>query len=182
MRFIREMLQTLLLGLFIYLLLQATLQTYRVYGASMEPNLQHGQYLLISKAVYFQAGSRYLFHPPRRGEVVVFRLNKTQETVYIKRIIGLPGETVEVRDGKVLVNGRALAEPYLTRHPAYAFSPRVVPPGTYFVLGDNRNASADSHQWEQVGPVPAQNIVGKAWLSFWPPKALGWAPNYSFAR
>lgn len=181
MRVIRELAQTLLLALVLYLFLQATIQAYRVRGVSMLPNLESGQYLLINKAVYFKVGSRYLFHPPKRGEVVVLRPPNTVGEVYIKRVIGLPGETVEVRGGRVLVNGRALAEPYLSQPPTYTLPPHLVPQGAYFVLGDNRDSSADSH-YEVVGPIPAENILGKAWLSLWPLGDLGLVPNYSFAR
>lgn len=182
MRFIREFLETLLMAVIIYAVLQSTVQTFKVYGASMEPGLQDGQYLIVNKAVFLRVRGNYLFHAPRRGEIVVFHPPRSPELVFIKRVIGLPGDTVEVRGAQVLVNGEPLSEPYLLEPVRYTMPPRVVPAGQYFVLGDNRNRSTDSHRWEEVGPIPAANIIGKASLALWPPRDWGWVPNYSFAR
>jgi len=137
----------------------------------MEPGLHEGQRLLVNKVVY-------RFHEPERGDIVIFRPPGDPEaTPYIKRIIGLPGDTVRVKDGKVYINDSPLDEPYIKGPPSYRFSGTKVPEDNYFVLGDNRNNSNDSHNgWT----VPRQNMLGKAWLSVWPPQAWGLAPNHTW--
>lgn len=163
MRVIREMLITLTLALAMFLVLQLTIQSSVVVGSSMQPNLQDGQRLVVSKAAYFLS-------TPQRGDVVIFRSPGNTRTEFIKRVIGLPGDTVAVQDGTVLVNGKALDEPYIASQPRYTLNPQTVPDDSYFVLGDNRNNSNDSHMgWT----VPRQNIVGKGWLSIWPPADWG---------
>ena len=98
------------------------------------------------------------------------------ERDFIKRIIGLPGETVEVRDCTVFINGEAMEEPYIQEKPSYTHGPETVPPGNYFVLGDNRNNSSDSHSW---GPLPKENIIGQAWATYWPFDNFGLVDNTS---
>lgn len=158
----------------------------------MEPDLHSGQYLLVNKAVYLRIpqsflrwlspiigkreGDLYLFHPPRYGEVAVFKfpINPTKD--YIKRVIATPGDVVEIQRGKVFINGEQLWEPYIKEPADYSLSSRVVPPGHYFVLGDNRNSSSDSHVW---GMVPQENIIGRAWLSYWPAPRVGLVRSFS---
>ena len=94
---------------------------------------------------------------------------------YIKRVIALPGETVEIKDGFVYINGKPLSEPYVLDPPRYTMKQLEVPKGYCFVLGDNRDNSNDSHIW---GPLPRDNIIGKVWLSIWPPDDWEVAPNY----
>lgn len=168
--FLREILGTLILAVVIFLLLQATVQSFIVVGSSMKPSLHDGQRLLVSKAVY-------IFHEPEWGDMVVFRSPNNQETDFIKRIIALPGDTVEVEGGVVYVNGSPLDESeYIKEQPKYKLSATKIPQNEYFVLGDNRNNSNDSHNgWT----VPRQNIIGKAWLSIWPPDRWGLVTNYS---
>ena len=135
----------------------------------MEPNLQEGERLLVNKVVYH-------FHEPERGDVIVFHPPNNPQVEYIKRIIALPGDTVEVENGVVYVNGLLSDEPYIKEPPRYTLDKREIPENEYFVLGDNRNNSSDSHTgWT----MPRQNIIGKAWLSIWPPGQWGLAPNYS---
>ena len=168
--FLREVLGTIILALVIFLLLQATVQSFIVVGSSMQPSLYSGQRLLINKAVY-------LLHQPERGDVVVFESPNNRQTDFIKRIIALPGDTVEVKMGIVYVNGSPLDEPYIKAQPSYSLHAKKIPDNDYFVLGDNRNNSNDSHNdWT----VPRQNIIGKAWLSIWPPAQWGLITNYSF--
>ncbi len=167
--FLREILGTIILAAIIFLLLQATVQSFIVVGSSMKPSLNSGQRLLISKAVYF-------FHEPERGDIVVFLSTTNPQMDYIKRVIALPGDTVEVKMGKVYVNGSQLRESYISVPPSYTLHEKQIPENNYFVLGDNRNNSNDSHNdWT----VPRQNIIGKAWLSIWPPNEWGLVPNYS---
>ncbi len=191
MKLLREILETLVLAVVIFAMAQATVQSFVVQKHSMDPTLNEGQRLLVSKAVYWRFGGKlgqllplkkegewaYLFHLPRRGEIVVFHAPRRPEEVWIKRIVGLPGAEVEIRDGQVYINGKALDEPYAHGSPS-SLPPVVVPAGSYFVMGDNRSQSTDSSDWEGVGPIPLQNVIGKAWLSILPP---GRAPNYSYA-
>jgi signal peptidase I len=138
----------------------------------MEPNLHDGQRLLVSKVVYF-------FREPKAGEVVVFQPPNNGRADYIKRIIAGPGDIVEIKSGVVYVNGSPLDEPYIKAEPGYTYSPEEIPENSYFVLGDNRNNSNDSHNgWT----VPRQNIVGKAWLSIWPPSQWGVIAAYPLAE
>jgi len=181
-----EIVQTVLLTIAIFLAVRSVVQNFRVEGASMDPTLHTGQYLLINKVLYARADGTFLenivpdrtpndqpnfiFGGPQRGDVVVFQAPGQTDKDFIKRVIGLPGETVRIVDGTVFINGRPLDEPYLTHHATYDFEQKVIPPGNYFVLGDNRPNSSDSHLgWF----VPANNLIGKAWVSYWPPTNWG---------
>jgi len=192
---LREIVETILLALILFLAVRAVVQNFKVDGSSMEPSLHSGQYLLVNKAIYFNLDlskvkkwlpflegvadeNVYLFHAPERGDVVVFRFPKDPSRDFIKRIIAVPGDEVEVRSGRVYVNGARLEEPYIIEGPTYSLDRITVPEGSYFVLGDNRNNSSDSHVW---GVVPRENIVGKAWISYWPMSDWGMVPNYSLA-
>ena len=186
---IRDLVQTIILALIIFLAFRFAVQNYRVEGPSMEPTVSGGQHLLVNRLVYLRFetaglpdflpfvngaadGSVYAFHPPHRGEVVVFRFPE-EERDFVKRVVGLPGDTVEIRAGQVFVNGEALDEPYVTEPDSDDMRPITVSEGAYFVLGDNRRRSDDSRprgtgpasQWR---PVPADSIVGRAWLRYWP--------------
>lgn len=181
MRLLREVIQTLALALIIYAAIQFTIQTNKVYGSSMEPSLHPGQRLVINKLLYLRLGERYLFRPPGQGDIVVLRSPRSDKLL-IKRVIGLPGDTVEVKGGLVYINGEALSETYIQEPPVYVLSRHLIPPGSYFVMGDNRNHSLDSANWENLGPIPRENIVGRAWVSFWPPSEMGLVPNFSFSQ
>ncbi len=166
--FLREIVVTIILAVVIFILLQTTFQTFIVVGSSMEPNFETEQRLLINKAVYH-------FHEPERGDVIVFRPVGSPQADYIKRIIALPSDTVEVKTGAVYVNDSPLDEPYIKDPPAYTLPQREIPDNNYFVLGDNRNNSNDSHNgWT----VPRQNIIGKVWLSIWPLSQWGLGADY----
>ncbi len=138
------------------------LRTPQVDGISMEPRVQAGEFVLINTLAF-------RFGPIRRGDVVAFRHDAPTPETYIKRIVGLPGERVEVRDGVVSVNGRTLAEPYVEFPDRRSAAPVVVPPNTYYVLGDNRADSDDSRTW---GVLAASDIVGKAVVGIWPPRRI----------
>ncbi len=182
---VRELIETVILALVIFLVLQFSVQPYRVEGPSMEPNLTEGQYVLVNKLVYRtfppdavgdligdgSARGRYLFHPPRAGEIIVFRSPQNQERNFVKRVVGVPGDTVEIRRGVVLINGTAIDEPYVNFRDSRNMDALKVPPDSYFVLGDNRSSSDDSRNWKHLGyngAVPVENIVGRAWVSYWP--------------
>ncbi len=162
-RVVREILETVVPAIIIALLIHVFLaQATRVYGQSMEPNLHTDMRLVVEKV-------SYRLHPPERGDIVVLRLRPGDELL-IKRVIGLPGEEVSVHDGKVYINGQPLDEPYLDQETRGNLAPRVVPPLHVFVMGDNRRASNDSRSF---GPVHLDNILGRAWFSYWPPSDVG---------
>jgi len=168
---LREILDTVLLMLLIYVVTRTLVQTFRIEGISMEPSLHDGQYLIINKLVYH-------LHAPNRGDVVVFHYPKNPSRDFIKRIIGLPGEKVQVRGERIFINDEEIEEPYALHQSNYMWGPQILGEDEYFVLGDNRNSSSDSHTW---GPVSRQEIIGKAWISYWPPQYVGRVPHYSYA-
>jgi signal peptidase I len=166
--FLREVLITIVLALIIFLVAQATIQTFIVVMSSMEPSFYDGQRLVVNKAVY-------IFGEPERGDVVIFRAPNGQKDDFIKRVIAIPGDNVEVKNRAVYINGVKLDEPYIKSPPSYTLTEMEVPKNSYFVLGDNRDHSNDSHHgWL----VPRQNIIGKAWLTTWPPTDWGVVPDY----
>jgi signal peptidase I len=154
----REIIETLALTLIIFLVIHFTVQNYMVEGTSMQPSLNDNQFVLVNKLAY-------LFHAPERGDVIVFHwpVNTTKDL--IKRVIGLPGDTVVITRYTVQVNGVVLKEPYISTPANPNGQKLVVPPNDYFVLGDNRPVSDDSRDW---GYVPRSYIIGKAVLVYWP--------------
>lgn len=168
---LRELIETLILTLVIFLVIRFAVQNFRIEGYSMEPNFHDGQYLFVNKLVY-------LFRLPERGDVVVFEPPNSNSRDFIKRVIGLPGDRIEIFDGQVRINGEPLKEPYPLNVGSYSMPSIVVPLGEYFVLGDNRNFSSDSHSW---GTVSAKRIIGKAWVTYWPLEQIGLIPDFIFA-
>jgi signal peptidase I len=173
---VREVGETIILTLVIFFLIQTVIRNFRVVGTSMVNNLHDGQYLIIDKLSYSWLVIDILgMGGPQRGDVIVFEPPNRPGEDYVKRIIGLPGEKVEIRSGQVFVNGERLDEPFQPIQGSYTMSnPVIVPEGQVFVLGDNRNNSNDSHNW---GTLPMGNIVGRAWLSYWPPAEWGVIPR-----
>lgn len=170
--FVRDIIGTIVTVVVVFLLLQFSIQSSIVIGPSMEPTLKQKQRVLINKLVY-------TFHPPERGDIIVFHPPNNNQPDYIKRLIALPGDTVEIEDGDVYINNIKLHEPYVEDSPHYSMDSRVIPENNYFVLGDNRNNSNDSHNgWT----IPRQNIIGKGWLSLWPPGEWGLVPNHPLAE
>jgi signal peptidase I len=160
---LRELIETVLLTLVIFLLIRTVVQNFRVDGLSMEPNFHDGQFLLINKLAY-RLGE------PQRGDVIVFRYPRDPSRDFIKRVVGLPGETVDIVDGQVYINGQPLDEFPDVQRAAYSSSSTVLGPDELFVMGDNRPNSSDSHSW---GPLPRDLVIGKVVLSYWPPSTWG---------
>ena len=165
-----EIIETIVMTVLIFAAVRLLVQNFRIEGNSMEPNLHDGQYLIIEKV-------SYALSSPSRGDVIVFHYPNNPKRDFIKRIIGLPGETVEVRQGQLFVNGTLMEEPYKPDEGTYSWGPAIVGPDEYFVLGDNRNNSSDSHSW---GMLPRSLIIGRAWLSYWPVANWGFIPHFSF--
>jgi signal peptidase I len=161
--------ETVLLAVVIFLALNTATSRFQVRGASMLPTLHNGQYLVISKLTYW-------IRPPQRGDIIVFRPPTNPGEEYIKRIVGLPGEQVEIREGEVAVNGQPLDEPYVNS-PGAGSRPWTLSEGEYFVLGDNRRNSSDSRQF---GPISEETIVGRAWVSYWPPESWSVVEHHSY--
>lgn len=157
-RFGLDILETIVLAVVLYFGINALSARVRVDGFSMTPTLQNGEYILINRLAY-KTGQ------PARGDIIVFSLPADNGQDLIKRVIGLPGETVNISNGSVTINGVKLQETYIAQDPLY-YGEWTVPDGYLFVLGDNRNDSRDSHQW---GLLPLENVIGKSVLIYWPP-------------
>ena len=170
---LREFAETILFTLLIYVLVRHFLfENYRVVGFSMTPTLENDQFLVVNKL-------DYRLHDPQRGDIIVLRDPRDGDRKLIKRLIGLPGETVEIKRGQVYIDGQELDELYIATPSQYSLAPTLIPAEQYFVLGDNRNNSSDSHNW---GTLSGDKIVGKAWLSYWPPDLWGIVPHETYAN
>jgi signal peptidase I len=171
---LRELAETVVLSLVIFLLIRQVVQNYRIESHSMEPNFYEGQFILVNKLAY-RLGM------PSRGDVVVFHNPNNTDEDYIKRIIGLPGDTVEIRDQQLLINGTPLVEEYNMNPiaPGTYYGPTVIEPNHLFVMGDNRPNSKDSRSF---GPLSEDLVVGKAWLRVWPPATAGLVSHHDLAH
>jgi signal peptidase I len=165
----REVLETVLLTVIIYAAVNFATGRFRVEGTSMHPNFQPGEYVLVDKL-------SYRIGKPQRGDVIVFEYPLAVDRDFIKRVIGLPGETVSIHDGKVLINEQPLTEPYIAAAPNYTGA-WTLGPDEYFVMGDNRNGSSDSHSW---GPLKRQYLIGRAVAVYWPSTAWRLMPHYAY--
>jgi signal peptidase I len=155
--FLLETIQTVVMAVALYFLIDSVVARVRVENISMEPTLQPGEFILVNKLAYRLGEYRY-------GDIIVFHYPPNPSEDYIKRVIGLPGDDIKVNGGKVHVNGQPLTEPYISAPPMYDGEWKI-PEGFLFVLGDNRNQSSDSHSW---GYVPLNYVVGKALVIYWP--------------
>ena len=162
MRFVVDVIETVLLSFILFLAVNAISARIRVDGYSMEPTLQTGEFVIVNKI-------SYRLGLPNRADIVVFRFPPNPDQEYIKRVIGLPGEEIAIRDGQVFVNGTILDESYIKSPPAY-IGKWTVPDNSIFVLGDNRNNSSDSRNWGAVG---MEYVIGKAVFVYWPPTEWG---------
>lgn len=174
-----EIVETVILTLIVFFVIQTFVaQPYQVQQDSMERTVEPDQYVLVDKLTP-------RFDDYSRGDIVVFDpppgwSEDGQNVPFIKRVIGLPGDTVEIRDGSVLVNGTKLAEPYVYDGAptiAYEASRWVVPAGELFVMGDHRAVSRDSRAF---GPIPISSVIGRAWLRYWPPNTIGILPTPTY--
>ena len=143
-----------------FLIRQFIVELYIVDGPSMRPTLQSQERLVVNKFIY-------RFREPAHGDVLVFRYPRDPSRDFIKRVIAIPGDTIEIKDGRVFVNDKLLNEPYILEKTNSEYPKATVPNGTIFVMGDNRNNSEDS-RFADVGFVPYDLIKGKAILVFWP--------------
>ena len=166
---LREILETAILALVIFLAVRTFVMNYRVIGHSMQPTIEEGQYLLIDK-LFYDMGE------PQRGDVVVLHPPDMPGQIYIKRVVGIPGDTVEIRDGQLFINEQAVLEPWDTRpYPASNWGPGRVGEDEVMVLGDNRPGSRDSRYF---GMLPQEKVIGRAFLCYWPPDQWTTYPQY----
>ncbi len=176
-RLVREIIETIVLTLLMFLVIRLAVQNFNIEGHSMEPSLHDKELILVDKW-------SYLFHTPGRGDVIVFVAPPHPDQDYIKRIVALPGDTITINDTTVIVDGVKLNESYVDpRNQGNIWATKnisnmIVPPDDYFVLGDNRMGSSDSRDW---GFVPRENIIGRAALVYWPlgEDNNGFLPNVS---
>ncbi|MCC6313968.1 MAG: signal peptidase I [Thermomicrobiales bacterium] len=196
-RAVREIVETLLLAALIFFAVRLVVLNFRVDGESMIPNLHNEEMLLVNRNAYrsFDLGPLnglipgasaatsqrfYPFDPPERGDIVVFDPPTNSNKPYIKRVIGLPGEQITFQGGSVYVNGERLDEPYIDEETTCDRREQcdvTVPAGDIFVLGDNRGNSSDSRVF---GSVPVERVIGKAWVTYWPPSDAGFVPHYTY--
>ena len=185
---VRELVQTGLLSVLVFLCVRASFGTYKVEGHSMDPTLADGQFLIVNKLSYSRIDvqklrrlapfwgedgpdERDLFSGPGRGDIIILHDPRNPDgKELVKRVVGLPGETIEIAAGRVYINGRLLDEPYIKQQWSDEKPKILIPPGEYYVLGDNRGGRADSRYF---GLVPRELIVGKVALRTWPPGDAG---------
>ncbi len=176
-RLVREVIETIVLTILMFLVIRFAVQNFNVEGTSMEPSLHDTELILVDKWTY-------LFHPPQRGDVIVFVAPPDHNLDYVKRIIGIPGDRITIDNTTVIVDGVTLKETYVDpANQGNIFNYKnihnmLVPPNKYFVLGDDRIRSSDSRDW---GFVPRNNIIGRAALVYWPlhEDNYGFLPNVS---
>jgi signal peptidase I len=165
-KFVIDILETLIWAMIIFIAINAVSTRIRVDGGSMEPTLFNGELVIVNKLAY-------RLGVPARGDIIVFHYPRDPSQEFIKRVVGLPGDQVNITDGHIYVNGQRLEEPYISISPNYLGNWSVLE-NQLFVLGDNRNNSLDSHNW---GTVPMDYVIGKALFIYWPLSTLGVVPH-----
>ena len=159
-QFTKDILEVALISLVLFFVINAVSARIRVESVSMQPTLFAGNFVVVNKLAY-------QFGEPERGDIVVFEYPPDpDQDPYIKRVIGLPGEQVQIAEGKVMIDGVPIQEPYLVSETQKG-NEWTVPDESLFVMGDNRRNSSDSRSW---GFVPMENIIGKAVVVYWPPE------------
>ena len=187
----KDLIESIILATLVFIVIQTAIQNFKVEGSSMDPTLSHGQYVIVDKVSYFRldtnrfsriipiwksqdSRAQFALEPPKRGEIIVFSYPLDPDRDFVKRVIGMPGDTIQIGNGEVVVNGNIMEEDYISSLTpkgdlwfADGFRPEIttLQEQEYFVLGDNRLGSNDSRNW---GPVPENNIHGKVWLAYWP--------------
>ena len=165
-RALRDLAETLIPAVLFYVLLMVATQQYRVEGESMDPALLDGQRILVNKFVYARNGSEgFVFHGPERGDIIVFDPPVESPEDFIKRVIAIPGDEIDIKNGVVYVNDEPVQEGNGFTTSGVRRYPLTVPEGEYFVMGDNRPRSNDSRSW---GFVSGDKIVGRVWFTYWP--------------
>lgn len=186
-RVLKELIETALLALALFMALEFCVQNYRVEGSSMHPTLMENERLIVNKLTYTRIdgglfdfslpftrsasaadgsrGQSFIFSPPKHGEIIIFHSPENRERDFVKRVIGVPGDTLEIRNGQVIRNGVEIDEPYVARQSSRSEPEVAIPEGHYYVMGDNRRGSNDSRDW---GLLPERDIIGRAWLRYWP--------------
>jgi signal peptidase I len=179
---IREAIETIALAVFLVLVIQASVQNFRVEGPSMDPRLKNQDRVLVSRVIYTEIDAQRVarfvpgvdaepneiwrpFHPPERGDVIVFRWPVDEDQNFVKRVIGVPGDRISVNRGQVILNGEQIDEPYIEHESRETLAEITVSSDSYFVMGDNRAQSDDSRHW---GEVADEKVIGKVWVSYWP--------------
>ena len=170
LRLIGEILQTIFVAALLFIAVNLVTARIRVEGSSMEPSLHDGEFVVVNRLAY-------RWNKPTRGDIIVFNFPLDPQRRFIKRIIGLPGDTISAHSDHIYVNGIPLSEPYIAAPVLYT-GQWVVGENEVFVLGDNRNNSSDSQNW---GPLPEAEIIGRAELVYWPPEVIGVIPHYNLA-
>lgn len=185
--FFNDLLETIAFTLLFFLVIQGSVRNYRVELSSMESALFPKDRLAVNKIVYFRLDATrlenvvgfdrlfeggenlFFFHEPERGEIIVFKSPEEPDKDFVKRVVGLPGETVALINGTVFIDGAEIEEPISVIKDTSSMRPILVPEDSYFVLGDNRNYSSDSRYW---GSVPIKNIIGKVSFRYWPAEEI----------
>ncbi len=170
--FVWEVIETAVITLILFMAIRQVAVNYRIEGSSMYPTLHNRQLIFVERVSYH-------LHPPERGDIIVFDYPLNPKVRFVKRVIGLPGETISVHDGKVYIDGKPLDEPYVREPIRGTLSPTKVSPRQVFVMGDNRNHSNDSRSW---GPLDDSYIMGRAFLSYWPPARIGIIQHWNYKR
>jgi signal peptidase I len=194
---LREMVETVIFALLVFLVVQSVSRNYKVQSISMQPNLYEGQYVVVNRVVFangplidalkrtagkYDLGRKVLdgiFHSPQRGEIIVFTPVTNTKPDLIKRVIGIEGDKVELRQGQVYINDQPIDEPYIRPAPGQSFGPVIVGKDQLFVMGDNRGNSSDSRVF---GMLPMKNVIGRAWLRYWPPHDWGFIRHYDLKK
>ena len=194
-KFISETIETILITLVVFIVLQTAIQNFQVQGSSMKPTLLPADRIVVNKIPTFRIPmgtigdtlpwllssdekDHYLFGKHDRGSIVVFKSPDESGQDLVKRIIGIPGDTISINDGKVFVNGNLIEEPYVESQGSSKTSDLQVPNNHYFVLGDNRPWSNDSRHWV-FSFVEESLIIGKAWMIYWPKDRMSVLKDHS---
>ncbi len=164
------MCETVITAALMFVAIHVVVQSFQVSGMSMLPTLDSGQRLLVNKFLFANVGDgnggrTFVFHGPERDDIVIFRSKSQSVGELVKRVVGLPGDEIDIRDGWVFVNGNREDRASGSTKPGSTLYPLTVPEDMYFVLGDNRGRSNDSREW---GFVEIKDLIGRAWFSYWP--------------